>query len=72
LRVRHDPGQDGAANATPVEGEVDWAVPPPRPDHTAKVGNNLPETTKTIRLANRQSRTFHTRTEVSQDLKMEI
>jgi hypothetical protein len=53
-----------------VEGEVDWAVPPPRPDHTAKVGNNLPETTKTIRLANRQSRTFHTRTEVSQDLKI--
>jgi hypothetical protein len=55
-----------------VEGEMDWAVPQPRPDHTAKVGNNLLETTKTIRLANRQSRTFHTRTKVSQDLKIEI
>ena len=71
LRVRQDPGQDGAANTTPVKGEMDWAVPQPRPGHTAKVSRNLPETTKSIRLANRPSRSFHTRSEVSQDFKSE-
>jgi hypothetical protein len=35
-----------------VEGEVDWAVPQTRSGHTAKVSHNLPETTKSIRLAN--------------------
>ena len=43
---------EGAANATPVEGQVDWPVPQTRPGHTAKVRHNLLETTKSIRLAN--------------------
>jgi hypothetical protein len=51
---------DGAANATPVEGEMDWAVPQTRPAHTAKVSHNLLETTKSIRRANRPSRSLHT------------
>ena len=44
---------NGAANATPVEGEVDWAVPQTRPGHAAKVSGNLPETTKSVRFPNR-------------------
>jgi hypothetical protein len=63
---------DGAANATPVEGEVDWAVPQPRPRHTAKVSRNLLETTKFLGLANRPGRSFHTRSEVFQDSKSQI
>jgi len=48
-----------------MKGEMHWAVPQPRPCHTAKVSHNLPETTKSIRLANRPSRTFHTHSEAS-------
>jgi len=44
---------NGAANATPVEGEVDWAVPQTGAGHTAKVSHNLPETTKFVRFSNR-------------------
>jgi hypothetical protein len=65
-------GADGAANATPVEGEVDWAVPQPRPRHTAKVSRNLLETTKSVRLANRPGRSFHTLSQVLHDSKSQI
>ena len=47
LRLR----SNGAANAAPMEGEVDWAVPQKRPGHTAKVSHNLPETTKSVVLS---------------------
>ena len=53
------------------EGEMDWAVPQPRPGQTAEVSCNLPEATKSVRLANRPGRSFHTRSEVSQDFKSE-
>ena len=52
MGVRYDPGQDGAADATKVEGEMDWAVPQPRPDHAAEVSRNLPEASKAIRFVN--------------------
>jgi hypothetical protein len=45
--------KNGAANAAPVEGEVDWAVAQTRPRHTAKMSHNLPETTKSVRFSNR-------------------
>jgi len=44
--------EDGAANTATVEGEMDRAVPQARPGHTAEVSRNLPEATKSIRLAN--------------------
>jgi hypothetical protein len=69
LQVRQESGRDGAANALPMEGEMDWAVPQPRPGHTAHVSPNLAETTKSIQFMNRAGRIFHTRFEVSQNIQ---
>ena len=44
---------DGAANSTPVEGEVDGAVPQPGAGHTANVSHDLSEPPKSLRLSNR-------------------
>jgi len=44
---------DGAANATPVEGEVDWAVPQPGAGHTANMSHDLSEPPKSLRLSTR-------------------
>lgn len=41
----------GAANTSPMKGEMDWAVPQTGAGHTAKVSHNLPETTKSVRLS---------------------
>ena len=55
-RARHLNVQtSSAANATPVKGEVDWAVPQTGAGHTAKVSHNLPETTKSVRLSGQPS-----------------
>ena len=59
LRMRKDRGQHRAANATPVEDEMNWAVPQPRPGHTANVSHNLLETTNFIWHPNLKSRSFH-------------
>jgi hypothetical protein len=48
-----------------MEGEMDWAVPQPRPGHTAKVSRNLLQTTDLIWQPNLQSRSFHIRFEGS-------
>jgi hypothetical protein len=42
-----------------VEGEMNWAVPQPCPDHAANVSNDLLETTNFIWDPNLQSRSFH-------------
>jgi hypothetical protein len=42
-----------------VEGEMNWAVPQPCPDHTANVSNNLLETTNFIWRPKLPSRSFH-------------
>jgi len=59
LRMRKGRGQHRAANATPVEDEMNWAVPQPRAGHTANVSHNLLETTNFIWHPNLKSRSFH-------------
>jgi hypothetical protein len=57
--MRRDRGHKRAANASPVEGEMNWAVPQPCPHHTANVSHDLLETTNFIWDPNLQSRSFH-------------